>query len=62
MGELTDEEIDYYVENYKPFDKAGAYGVQEWFGMAKIKRITGSYYTVMGLPTHLVYLILKDFQ
>ena len=61
-GELTDEEIDYYVENYKPFDKAGAYGVQEWFGMAKIKRITGSYYTVMGLPTHLVYLILKDFQ
>ena len=61
-GELTDEEIDYYVDNYKPFDKAGAYGVQEWFGMAKIKRITGSYYTVMGLPTHLVYLILKDFE
>ena len=61
MGELTDEEIDYYVDNYQPFDKAGAYGVQEWFGMAKIKRITGSYYTVMGLPTHLVYGILKDF-
>ena len=61
-GELTDEEIDYYVDNYKPFDKAGAYGVQEWFGMAKIKRITGSYYTVMGLPTHLVCGILKDFE
>lgn len=61
-GELTDEEIDFYIENYKPFDKAGAYGVQEWFGMAKIKRITGSYYTVMGLPTHLVYDILKDFE
>ena len=59
--DLTDEEIDFYIENYKPFDKAGAYGVQEWFGMAKIKRITGSYYTVMGLPTHLVYGILKDF-
>ena len=61
-GELTDEEIDYYVDNYKPFNKAGAYGVQEWFGMAKISSITGSYYTVMGLPTHLVYLILKDFH
>ena len=61
-GELTDEEIDYYVDNYKPFDKAGAYGVQEWFGMAKIKRITGSYYTVMGLPTHLLYGILKYFE
>lgn len=60
--DLTDEEIDFYIENYKPFDKAGAYGVQEWFGMAKIKRITGSYYTVMGLPTHLVYGTLKDFE
>ena len=62
IDELTDEEIDFYIENYQPFDKAGAYGVQEWFGMAKIKRITGSYYTVMGLPTHLVYGILKDFH
>ncbi|MGZ5273218.1 MAG: Maf family protein [Kaistella sp.] len=62
IDELTDGEIDFYIENYQPFDKAGAYGVQEWFGMAKIKRITGSYYTVMGLPTHLVYGILKDFH
>ncbi|MBU4538858.1 MAG: Maf family nucleotide pyrophosphatase [Weeksellaceae bacterium] len=62
IDEVTDEEIDFYVNHYKPFDKAGSYGVQEWFGMAKIKKIEGSYYTVMGLPTHLVYTVLKDFQ
>lgn len=62
INELSDREIGFYVENYKPFDKAGGYGVQEWFGMAKIKRIHGSYYTVMGLPTHLVYEALKDFE
>ena len=62
IDHLTEEEINYYLENFKPFDKAGSYGIQEWFGMAKISSITGSYYTVMGLPTHLVYLILKDFQ
>lgn len=62
IDELTDDEIDFYINRYKPFDKAGSYGVQEWFGMAKIKRITGSYYTVMGLPTHLLYRILKDFR
>ena len=59
---LTEKEISDYINRYKPFDKAGSYGVQEWFGMAKIKRITGSYYTVMGLPTHLLYGILKDFE
>lgn len=57
---LSDEEIDYYIQNYKPFDKAGSYGIQEWLGMAKIKKLSGSFYTIMGLPTHLVYKILKE--
>ena len=61
FGEITEEEIDFYIKNYKPFDKAGSYGVQEWLGMAKIEKIEGSYYTIMGLPTHLVYSVLKDF-
>jgi septum formation protein len=58
---LTDSEIDHYIENYKPFDKAGAYGVQEWIGMIGIERIEGSYYTIMGLPVHLVYDLLGEF-
>lgn len=62
IDELTDPEIDFYINNYKPFDKAGSYGVQEWLGMAKIKKIEGSYYTIMGFPTHLVYSVLKDFE
>ncbi|OWK74953.1 septum formation protein Maf [Flavobacteriaceae bacterium JJC] len=62
IDEVSDEEIDFYVNRYRPFDKAGSYGVQEWFGMAKIKNLKGSFYTVMGLPTHLVYTLLKDFQ
>lgn len=62
IDEVSDEEIDFYVNRYRPFDKAGSYGVQEWFGMAKIKNLKGSYYTVMGLPTHLVYTLLKDFK
>jgi len=60
LDELSDEEINYYVQNYKPFDKAGSYGIQEWLGMAKITSLTGSFYTIMGLPTHLVYKILKE--
>ncbi|AZA81363.1 septum formation protein Maf [Chryseobacterium lactis] len=60
FDEITDEEIEYYIQNYKPFDKAGSYGIQEWLGMAKIKTMTGSFYTIMGLPTHLVYKILKE--
>ncbi|MBD3906003.1 Maf family nucleotide pyrophosphatase [Chryseobacterium sp. Ch-15] len=60
FDEISDEEIDFYIKNYKPFDKAGSYGIQEWLGMAKIKKITGSFYTIMGLPTHLVYKILKE--
>lgn len=60
LDKLSDEEIAYYIQNYKPFDKAGSYGVQEWLGMAKITSLTGSYYTIMGLPTHLIYKILKE--
>lgn len=57
---ITDDEADYYINQCKPFDKAGSYGIQEWLGMAKIKNIKGSFYTIMGLPTHLVYKILKE--
>lgn len=60
LEELSDEEIDFYIKTYKPFDKAGSYGIQEWLGMAKIKKMNGSFYTIMGLPTHLVYKILKE--
>ena len=56
---LSDAEIDYYIENYKPFDKAGAYGIQEWIGSAAIEGITGSYFNVMGLPTEKLYRELK---
>lgn len=52
---LTEEEIIYYVDNYHPYDKAGAYGVQEWIGYTGVERIEGSYSNVMGLPTHRVY-------
>ena len=58
---LTDSEIDFYVTNYKPFDKAGAYGIQEWIGYIGIDRIEGSYFTVMGFPVHLVYSELQYF-
>ena len=58
--ELTDEEINYYIENYKPFDKAGAYGVQEWIGYVGIEYIDGSYYNVMGLPTQLLWQMLGE--
>lgn len=57
---ISDEEAEFYIQNYKPFDKAGSYGIQEWLGMAKIKKMNGSFYTIMGLPTHLVYKILKE--
>lgn len=60
FDEITDDEIAYYVQNYKPFDKAGSYGIQEWLGMAKIRKMNGSFYTIMGLPTHLVYKILNE--
>ena len=53
--DLSDNEIEYYVDTYKPFDKAGAYGIQEWIGYIGIGKIEGSYFTIMGLPMHLVY-------
>ncbi|USL96145.1 septum formation protein Maf [Riemerella anatipestifer] len=62
FSHLTDEEISYYIENYKPYDKAGAYGIQEWLGMAKIEKLEGSFYTIMGLPTHLVYQQLSALK
>ncbi|WP_109830720.1 Maf family nucleotide pyrophosphatase [Reichenbachiella versicolor] len=60
MNELSEEEIRFYIDKYKPYDKAGAYGVQEWIGMVAINEIKGSYYTVMGLPIHKVYRSLKE--
>ncbi|HEV8515275.1 MAG TPA: Maf family protein [Cyclobacteriaceae bacterium] len=58
---LSKEEIEFYVDNYKPFDKAGAYGAQDWIGMVAIEKIVGSYFTVMGLPIHKVYQRLQVF-
>ena len=58
---LTQKEIEFYVENYKPFDKAGAYGIQEWIGYIGIEKIKGSYYNVVGLPTARLYEELKVF-
>lgn len=61
FDELSQEEIEYYVDTYRPFDKAGAYGVQEWVGYAGIKRIEGSYFNVVGLPVQMLYQKLKEF-
>lgn len=58
---LSDNEIYHYIDNYKPFDKAGAYGIQEWIGYIGIDRIDGSYFTIMGLPVHMVYQELLNF-
>ena len=57
---LSEAEIRYYIDTYKPFDKAGAYGIQEWIGQIAVTKIEGSYFNVMGLPTHLVYQTLMD--
>ena len=56
----TDDEINYYVNTYQPFDKAGGYGIQEWLGYVGINKIEGSFFNVMGLPTHLVYKTLLN--
>jgi MAF protein len=61
MKELTEEEIAYYVDTYKPFDKAGAYAIQEWIGLCKISKIEGTYSNIMGLPTEMVYRALRAF-
>jgi len=58
---LTDKEINFYINKFEPFDKAGSYGIQEWIGMIGIDRIEGSYFTVMGLPIHKLYDALLKF-
>ena len=59
--ELSEAETEHYVDLYKPYDKAGAYGVQEWIGLVGVERIEGSYFNVMGLPVHQLYTELKRF-
>ena len=57
---LSGKEIDYYVDTFRPFDKAGAYGIQEWIGFVGVSGIIGDYYNVMGLPLHSLYQHLKE--
>lgn len=57
---LSEAEINYYIHHFEPFDKAGAYGIQEWIGLIGVTKIEGSHFNVMGLPTHLVYKTLND--
>ena len=59
--DLSEEEIENYVLHHQPFDKAGSYGIQEWIGYIAVEKIEGSYFTVMGLPVHLVYNSLKNW-
>jgi len=59
--EFTEQEIDYYITNYKPYDKAGAYGIQEWIGLIGVEKIEGSYYNVVGLPIQKLYTELDKF-
>ncbi|HLU81118.1 MAG TPA: Maf family nucleotide pyrophosphatase [Flavobacteriaceae bacterium] len=58
---LSEAEIEYYLNNFKPYDKAGAYGIQEWIGQIGIHKIEGSYFNVVGLPVHLLYEMLMNF-
>ena len=58
---LSDQEIDFYINNYKPFDKAGAYGIQEWLGFIAVEKLEGSYFNVMGFPVHKFYKEIIDF-
>ena len=60
FNKLSDEAIYYYIENYKPFDKAGAYGIQEWIGFVGVTKIEGSYANVMGMPTDKVFEYLSN--
>ena len=60
FGKIDDREIQHYISKYQPFDKAGAYGIQEWIGMIGIDRIEGSFYNVMGLPIRKIYRQLVD--
>jgi septum formation protein len=60
FAQITDDEISFYIENYKPYDKAGAYGIQEWIGYIGVDSIQGSYFNVMGLPVQRLYSELKN--
>ena len=60
--EISEQEIAYYIDSYQPYDKAGAYGIQEWIGLVAVEKIIGSFYTVMGLPVHEVYRHLKKYS
>jgi len=60
FNKLSDNEIDYYLDNYKPYDKAGSYGIQEWIGLIGIEKIEGSYNNVVGLPVDLLFKRLKE--
>jgi septum formation protein len=60
FNKLLDSEIEYYLKNFNPLDKAGGYGVQDWIGMVAIKKVEGSFYNVMGLPIHKLYQVLRD--
>lgn len=61
FDKLTEEEIVYYIDKYKPYDKAGAYGIQEWIGYVGVEAINGSFFTVMGLPVQKLYKMLQQF-
>ena len=62
FARISEAEIDYYLEKYKPMDKAGAYGIQDWIGLCKVRYIRGSYENVIGLPVHLLYAILSRWD
>lgn len=60
FSSLEEDEIKYYIDKFRPFDKAGAYGIQEWIGLIGVEHLEGSYFNVVGLPTHLVYQTLRE--
>ncbi len=60
VGELTAKDIHHYITNYEPYDKAGAYGIQEWFGLSQVEKIDGCFYNVVGLPCSLLFKRLKN--
>lgn len=62
FAQMTDDEINFYIDNHKPYDKAGAYGIQEWIGYIGVESIEGSYFNVMGLPVQKLYSVLKNAQ
>jgi septum formation protein len=61
FADLDEEEIDYYIRKYRPYDKAGAYGVQEWIGYIGVESLSGSFYNVMGLPVRMLYRSLREW-